>query len=345
MTTPTVLKTMSAWQFTGTKGGIDKALHINPLANLPTPKPNQHLIRILACALNPVDYKVAELPLVGSLIVPKNATPGLDCSGIIVTASPSSGLKAGDIVFGAAGTGSVIAGGACAEYALVKADMAAQVPEGVDPIEAATIGVAGLTAYQSIVTRVKKGDRVFINGGSGGTGCFGIQMAKAVGCHVTTTCSARNIELCKSLGADEVIDYTSTDVVSALCAGEIFDHAVDNIGKDFQLCLKCHEFLKPGAVIVVVGGDPSLSGLKDMLRKKLVPGFLGGVKGKVDGFWPVPNLKDLNQIAEWIKEGKVKAVIDTRFPYEEANKAFEKLKTGRARGKIVVLGLVEQGKA
>lgn len=97
-------------------------------------------------------------------------------------------------------------------------------------------GVAGLTAYQSIVPRVKQGDRVFINGGSGGVGCFGIQLAKVVGCHVTTSCSERNVELCRRLGADGVVDYTKVSVADALKEkGWKFDHVVDNVGTNEEL--------------------------------------------------------------------------------------------------------------
>lgn len=89
-------------------------------------------------------------------------------------------------------------------------------PDGLDPLNAATIPVAGLTAYQSIVPYVKKGDKIFVNGGSGGTGIFSLQIAKAVGCYIVTTCSTPNVELCKKLGADEVIDYRKQGVYDAL---------------------------------------------------------------------------------------------------------------------------------
>jgi len=188
-----------------------------------------------------------------------------------------------------------------------------------------------------IIPKVKKGDRVFINGGSGGVGAFGIQFSKVAGCHVTTSCSTRNVELCKSLGADTVIDYTKEDVFEALTgSGEKFDHAVDNVGSKRKLFWGAHEFMKPSATLVIVAGEPSLSSIIDSIKRKVLPRFLGGVKGNLEGFWPVPNEKDMAQIAGWMKEGKVKAVIDQKFAFGEAPKAFEKLKTGRARGKIVV---------
>jgi NADPH:quinone reductase-like Zn-dependent oxidoreductase len=328
--------TMRAWQFSSTKGGLEKNLELNNIA-LPKPKATQHLVQIIAVALNPVDYKPAEIPIIGHLIVPNPATPGLDFAGRIVIPATDSPFKAGDLVFGVAGTGSPIIGGALAEYALVGRSRVVAIPNGVDPVDAATLGVAGLTAYQSIIPKVKNGDRIFINGGSGGTGCFGIQFAKAAGCHVTTSCSTPNIELCKSLGADAVIDYTQTDLIGALTAtSQKFDHAVDNVGKDSQLFFRCHEFLKPDGVLVGVGGEPSWQGLKDTIKRKILPGFLGGMKGKSEGFWPLPKPEDLAQAVEWMREGKVKAVIDSKFAFEDTPNSFVKLKTGRAKGKIVV---------
>lgn len=335
---------MRIWQYSSTKGGLENTLHLNPSAPLPTPKPTQHLVQILATALNPVDYKPAEIPYVGRLLVPKLATPGIDFAGRIVTpAAATAGdgdgpiLKPGQLIFGGCGT-SPLAGGALAEFALVEKANAVALPEGVEPLDAAMLAVAGLTAYQSIVPRVKRGDRIFINGGSGGTGSFGIQFAKAVGCHVTTTCSTANVELCKSLGADEVVDYTAEkSVVEALKAtGLKFDHAVDNVSKNKDLYWRAHEYLKPDAAYVLVGGEPALAAISDLLKRKILPGFLGGIQAKIENFWPVAKAEDMLQMAQWIKEGKVRTVMDQKFAFEEVPKAFARLKTGRARGKIVV---------
>ena len=211
------------------------------------------------------------------------------------------------------------------------------VPDGVNPLDAASIGVAGVTAYQSIVPHVKKGDSVFINGGSGGCGVFGIQIAKAVGCYVATSCSTANVELCRSLGADEVVDYKKGSVVEALKASGVkFDHVVDNVGATMELYWHSHEFTKPEAQYIMVGGGPGVGSTTERFKAKTLPSFLGGGKRNYSGFWPEAKLEDLGQIGTWMKEGKVKAVIDENFPFEDAQKAFSKLKTGRVRGKIVV---------
>ena len=328
---PTVMR---AWQYSSTKGGLEKNLAINSSAPLPKPKQDQHLVKIIATALNPVDHKPAEIPGVVYFIKP--ATPGIDFAGSIVTPAPGSSLKPGQLVFGVAGT-SPVAAGALREFAVASMKGTVALPEGVDPIHGATVGVAGLTAYQSIIPHVKTGDKIFINGGSGGTGVFGIQFAKAAGCHVTTTCSTPNVELCKSLGADRVVDYTKEGVLEALRAsGHKFDHAVDNVGKDKEILWQSHTFMRPGGAMIAVAGEPSFKELADSLKRKLLPSFLGGIKGKVEGFWPEPKQEDLTQIGEWIKIGKVKPIIDQKYSFEDAVKAFEKLKTGRAKGKIVI---------
>ena len=328
--------TMRAWQYSSTKGGLEKNLQINPSAPLPKPKPNQHLVQIIATALNPVDYKPAEIPGVARFAITKPATPGIDFAGSIVRPAPGSPFKAGQLVFGVSGS-SPLAGGALSEFSVSGTNSTVALPDNVDPIDAATVGVAALTAYQSIVPRVKKGDKIFVNGGSGGTGVFGIQFAKAMGCHVTTTCSTTNVDFCKSLGADKVVDYRKESVIKALKAsGHKFDHAVDNVGTNKEVIWHCHEFMQPGAVYVLVGGEPTLGSLTDTLKRKIWPGFLGGLKGNVVGFWPQQKSEDLQQIGEWMNTGKVKAVIDQKFLFEQAPQAFEKLKTGRAKGKIVI---------
>jgi len=145
------------------------------------------------------------------------------------------------------------------------------------------------------------------------------------------------VELCRNLGADEVIDYTKGKVWKQLKeTGVLFDHVIDNIGTDSELYFKAHEYTKPVALFVMVGHTPSLGAMLGSMDMKWRPGMLGGGRRKYTGFFAQPSVDDLSQIGSWMKEGKVKAVIDERFKFEDAPKAFEKLKTGRARGKVVV---------
>ena len=326
---------MKAWQYSTARGGLDNNLKLNDNAPVPTQKEDQHLVRVIATALNPVDYKIAEVALASRFAIPKPATPGCDFVGRIVKPAPGSQLKANQLVFGMT-AGSAFAGTGLAEYTVTSKEGTVPVPEGVDPVDAGIIGVAGMTAYQSIFPHIKQGSRVFINGGSGGVGVFGIQIAKALGCFVTTTCSTVNVDLCKSLGADEVIDYRKQSVLSALKKMQPFDHVVDFVGSDFSLYWHCHEYTKRSAKFIEVGGSPSFAFVMFNIRVKFLPGFLGGGKREYGSIFAEPKADQLERIAGWMAEGKVRAVIDQKFPFEQAVEAFRKLKTGRAKGKIVV---------
>ncbi|KAJ9625814.1 hypothetical protein H2203_004577 [Taxawa tesnikishii (nom. ined.)] len=327
--------TIRIWQYTKTRGGLEKNLKLNSVP-APTPNPDQHLVQVIATALNPVDYKVAELPVIGSFL-PKPATPGIDFAGRIVTPASNSAFKRGDCIVGATAT-DPMAGGGLSEYILVKDETIVAVPQGIDPVDAAAIPVAGLSAYQSVLPHVKQGDNVFINGGSGGTGVFGIQIAKASGTHVTTTCSTVNVELCRSLGADRVIDYKKEKVVEALNASGVrFDHVVDNVGSDMSLYWRCHEYTKPSALYVYVGHPMNVGAFVSSMTRKVLPGFLGGGKRRSTGFLAAAKADDLRQIVKWMEEGKVRSVIDSKFAFDQVPQAFERLKTGRAKGKIIVL--------
>lgn len=336
MTTPTIPSTMRAWQYSSTKGGLPQNLAINPKTPVPTPGPNEFLIKVKAVALNPVDYKPAEVWLFHRLAIPKPATPGVDFVGEVVLSAAGSTFKPGQLVFGVGKN--PFAGGMLAEYALAGTDSVIALGKGMDPIDAASIGIAGLTAYQSILRGPKSSSRIFINGGSGGTGIFGIQIAKALGHEVTVTCSSRNVKLCQSLGA-EVIDYSTTPVVEALkktAATRKFDLVIDNVGSNSSLYWKAHEYTNTGARYIAIAGKLELGFLLESLKMKLWPGFLGGGRRKQEGFFAQTDVKHLTLIRTWFEEGKVKAVTDQVFPFEEAVQAFEKLKTGRAVGKIIV---------
>jgi NADPH:quinone reductase-like Zn-dependent oxidoreductase len=352
--------TMRAWQFTSTHGGLEKNLTLNTAAPLPRHDApslgkDKLLVQVLATSLNPVDYKIAELPLVGRFAVKRPATPGLDFAGKVVAVGADPGspkIGIGEIVFGRleAPTKS----GTLAEYTIARRGGVALLPKGVVPRGAACVGTAALTAYQCVVpnvSHVKRQDggnsasaspaRVFINGGSGGTGTWGIQIAKATGCYVATSCSARNADLCRSLGADEVIDYTATDVVEALAQSAakdgMFDLVVDNVGGDGRLYWQCHRFTNPQAKYVQVGAPMGLHTAWDMAMKHLWPGFLAGGKRKFQ-FWGVVNDSgQLEDIGKWMAEGKVRAVVDEVLAMEDAPRGFEKLKTQRTKGKIVVV--------
>ena len=329
--------TMKAWQFSAAAGGIENNMKLNNKATPPPAKlsPDQVFIEVISMSLNPVDYKVPELPLAGRFAITKPASPGLDYCGRVIGTGSSVYVKPGQIVFGRLESPTQF--GSLAECIVVKRAGAVPLPDGINPDHAAAVGTAGLTAYQSITRYVKPGERAFINGGSGGTGTFGIQIVKAIGCHVTTSCSTPNIQLCKDLGADEVIDYKTTDLVEELRAkGQGFSLIVDNVGSPFGLYEESHHFLKEGSRYIQVGAVMSLSGLYSIFTRSFWPTYFGGGKRSFSFILVQTNYDDYAQLAQWMKEGKVRPVIDTVFDFEKGNEAYQKLKTGRAKGKIVV---------
>lgn len=348
-------RTMRAWQFSSTRGGIEKNLRLNNSAPVPAHDSralgnDKVLVKIIAAGINPIDYKLAELPIIGRLLYRKNATPGSDFAGVIAAASPAvapgqrEAFREGQLVFGR--LSQPVRFGTFEEYIVLKSADVARIPEGVDPVDAAGVGVAGLTAYQCIQPFVHagKGDRVFINGGSGGTGVWGIQIAKALGCHVTTSCSGANADFCKNLGADEVIDYRSTNVVEALkksvsgAGGQKFDLAVDNVGGQGELYWQSHHYLSQGARYVQIGAEPGLGSTLDLVMKLTWPGFLGGGKRKFQMLMTENNTEQMEEIGKLLQQRKVKAVFHdgTVLSIEEGAQAFAKLKTHRAKGKIVM---------
>lgn len=189
--TDSIPATMRAWQWLACTTTLEESIHMNESAPLPTENrplsSGESLIQVYAAALNQVDYKLAELPVVGRMAIPKPATPGLDFAGKVMRVGPDCNVSVGQMVFGKLEPRQQF--GTLGEYIIGSNAGTVPIPQGVTTDEAATLGVCGLVTYQCIAPNVKSGDRVLINGGSGGTGTFAIQIAKALGCQVTTTCS------------------------------------------------------------------------------------------------------------------------------------------------------------
>ncbi|KAL1613126.1 hypothetical protein SLS60_001358 [Paraconiothyrium brasiliense] len=350
--------TMHAWQWTTCKTTLESALTLNPTAPLPSRplRPGESLIRVHAASVNPIDYKLPELPIVGRLAIPKPATPGLDFAGVVAEPGPKSALKVGQRVFGKLEPKQQY--GTLGEYVIGSAAGTVPLPDGVSFEQGATLGICGVVTYQGLVKNVKRGDRVLVNGGSGGTGTFAVQIAKALGCEVVTTCSGElrfqsqiwgsrgahtnrcvgaNVQLCKDLGADEVIDYRTQSVVSALEKGEKkLDFVLDNVGEPKALYWKAPSFTKPGARYVQIGSQVSLGFVFDLACRLALPTWLGGGKTPFSFASASTNFNDYQGLADLVVNGQVKPVIDEIYTFENAPKAYEKLRTGRTRGKIVV---------
>lgn len=327
-------ETMQAWLYSGTSGGLEKNLCFNAVARVPpAPKGNEVLVRVLSAALNPADYRFPEIGFPARMLMGMPASPGMDFCGRVVATGPlAKHFKEDQLVHGCPSR--PVQFGSLGEFLTITADRIAVVPDGVSVDHAAALSLAGLTAYQSLDGHVKAGDRVLINGASGGCGVFAVQIAKQMGCHVTTICSTRNIELCLRLGADEVIDYTAqNDLVASLQhRNVIFDCIVDNVGLPSSLYYQCHHFLKEDGEFVQVGA----STLMNFLGRICWPSFLGGGKRKYVVLITKNDLRQLAQLGEWLSMGKIQVQLDSVFEFHEVEKAFQKLRSGHARGKIVV---------
>ncbi|KAK5653210.1 hypothetical protein OQA88_9108 [Cercophora sp. LCS_1] len=331
--------TMRAWTYTTASGGLEKNLTLSTIAlpTLPTNGPPSLLVRILSASLNPADHKLPELPIVSRIMIRTPATPGMDFSGVVASVSPSvTDFKPGDQVFGRLPP---TQHGTCGEYIVTAANTCALLPAGVSPDDGAAMGTAGLTEYQVMKgSKLQPGDKVFINGGSGGTGTFGVQIAKAMGAWVLTTCSTGKVEMVKGLGADEVVDYTKEDVGEAVKSkGQVFKLAVDNVGDANGLYKAAGTYLVEGGRYVQVGARLDVGSVTSMVRSKLLPGFLGGGKRGYEFFMiRDAGKEDLEVLGKWLAAGKIKPVISDTFEFEEVPRAYAKLKEGKAPGKIVV---------
>lgn len=259
----------------------------------------------------------------------------MDFSGEVVDVGPDSSVEIGQRVFGKLEPKQQF--GTLGEYVVGSREGTVPMPKGVSMVDAATLGVCGLVTYQSLVPRVKAGDRVLINGGSGGTGTFAIQIAKALGCWVTTTCSGANVQLCRDLGADEVVDYRKEDISSVLGRKEYkFDLTLDNVGLPLDLYWNSPDFTKPGAKYTQIGSQVSVPFLYDLAFRFLVPAWLGGGQRPFTFGLASTNREDLANLGGFIRTGEVKPVIGEVMEFGEVKRGYEKLRTGRSKGKIVV---------
>ncbi|KXH65245.1 zinc-binding oxidoreductase [Colletotrichum salicis] len=295
------------------------------------------IIEVISASLNPADYKVPESTLIGRLMVARPATPAMDfCGRVVATHLSSSSFQIGQLVFG--GYAGVGQRGTLAEYIIISRAHCAPLPDGIDPDQGAAIGTAATTAWQSLMPdALQAGGKVFINGGSGGTGTWATQLAKALGVEVVTTCSTKNIDLCRQLGADEVIDYRKEDILSKLKdRGKVFDLIIDNVGNSSELYDNSSAILKPNGTFVMVGVGESLtlSGSFSMLSKIICPKILGGERFY---FVRMQNTADyFRRIGKLMVEGETKAVVDSTFGFEQVPEAYRRLREGHAKGKIIV---------
>jgi NADPH:quinone reductase-like Zn-dependent oxidoreductase len=293
------------------------------LVDLPTPSPgkNQLLLKVVASAVNPVDWKRASGKL--RFLIPATfpATPGFDIAGeVIAVGEGVTQFTPGMRVHARSQEGS---GGGCAEFAVVNINVSAKIPEGMSYAEAAGLPLAGMTALQGLrdEAKVRSGERAMIVGASGGVGHLAVQIAKAMGLYTVAVCSARNADVVRGLGADEVVDYQKEGAFAAQ--------------RDLDVIYDC------------VAGDPSpwLPMLKSSGRyvscmpspKTFLRGFINVVASKrVRPVMLKSNASDLEWLNQLVEKRQLKVLLDQRFGLEDTRKAWERSLSGRAAGKIII---------
>ena len=299
----------------------------------PVPGEGELLVRVHAAGVNPLDWHYLRgepylMRLLSGVGKPKNSRLGVDFAGTVEAVGPGvTRFQPGDAVFGGVT-------GAFGEYVIVREQGAvAPKPDNVPFEQAGSVAIAGVTALQGLRDkgRIEAGQRVLINGASGGVGTFAVQIAKAYGAEVTGVCSTRNLDLVRSIGADHVVDYTQENFTEG---GERYDLILDMVGNHGLLDLR--HALEPTGVLVQVGDadlgdwvDPLLGPLRSLVLSPFM-------EPEVVGFIARLNAGDMGELAELMGSGKVTPVIDRRYPLAETAEAIRYSEEGRARGKIVI---------
>ena len=296
----------------------------------PAPKDNEVLIKLCAASVNPVDlFSLRGAPLlrhIPGLRTPKIQVIGCDIAGRVEAVGPQvNHFQPGDEVFGVTG----FAGGGFAEYVCAREAKLALKPANCSFEEAAALPIAASTALQGLREkgRITTGQKVLIDGASGGVGTFAVQIAKSFGAEVTAVCSTRNVETARSLGADHVTDYTRENFAKSgqhygLILGANAHHSIFDYWRA----------LTPDGIYVAAGG-----GVPRVLQAMLVAPFLSRLGGKKARFFIANiNRKDLISLKDLVEARKVIPVIDRRYPLSEAAEALRYLEQHHARGKIVL---------
>jgi NADPH:quinone reductase-like Zn-dependent oxidoreductase len=307
-----------------TKYGSPEVLEVHTLPT-PQPKSDEVLIRVRAAAVNPVDFKIrqGQTWFLTGFSFPRQL--GADLSGEVAEVGEKvSRFKPGDQVYAMI---SPVKGGSYAEYAVAPEKLLARKPSNLSHEEAAAVPLAALTALQGLRDegRLQAGQRVLINGSSGGVGTFAVQLAKVLGAHVTGVCSTRNLDLTKELGADRVIDYTQQEVTDL--PGGSFDLIFDTVGSlpyDKGRLLLTRE----GTYVTT---QPSPYAYTQSFLSRLLPGGR-----RIRPFLNKPSVRDLQYLTRLLEEEKLRPVIDSVFPLREIRQAHERSESHHAAGKIVL---------
>ena len=299
----------------------------------PTLEDDRMLVKVHAASVNPLDWhymrgKPYFMRVASGMGIPEDIRLGVDFAGTVEAVGKSvQQFKPGDAVFGGAD-------GSFAEYVQVRAaGSVAAKPANLTFEQAAAVPIAAVTALQALrdVGKLQAGQKVLVNGASGGVGTFAVQIAKALGAEVTAVCSTRNVATARSIGADRVIDYTQEDFTKG---AQRYDLIIDNVGS--HSLSDYRHVLTPKGILVMVGApsdEPWLGPLSASIKAALFSPF---VSQKLSFFLADLNHDDLNTLAQLAAAGKLTPVIDRRYPLDETAAAIGYVEAGHARGKVVI---------
>ena len=294
----------------------------NVLAFEDAPKPSitaeDVLIRVVASSVNPVDWKIREGYLQEMISYEMPLTLGWDVSGVVeAVGADVTRFNVGDAVYSRP---DITRNGTYAEFVVVRESEIAHKPKTISHNEAASLPLAGITAWEALITsaEISPGQRVLIHAGSGGVGSLAIQLAKSRGAYVIATTSGKNQALVESLGADQVIDYQKQNFAETL---QDIDVVFDTLGGDIQD--SSWGVLKPGGILVSIVSPPSEDKAKEL-----------GVRSAF--VFIQPNAYILEQFAKLVDQGKIRPIVGAEFALEDIEKAHALSESGRAIGKIVL---------
>jgi NADPH:quinone reductase-like Zn-dependent oxidoreductase len=299
----------------------------------PAPASNEVLVKICAASANPLDWRIMRadpffIRLAFGLRKPKIEVLGSDFAGRVEAIGKDvTQFQPGDEVFGAKG----FAGGGFAEYVCAGEEELAPKPANVSFESAAAVPVAAITALLGLRDKggIKSGQRVLVDGASGGVGTFAIQIAKAFGAEVTAVCSTTKIDTARSIGADHVIDYTRENFTRN---GQQYDLILAANARHSTFAYR--RALSPDGICVKAGGEPTLQGaFEDLLVAPILS--MAGHK-KTCSFFAKLSKEDLMVLKELLESGKIVSVIDRSYPLSETAEALRYLQAGHARGKVVL---------
>jgi len=293
----------------------------------PTPREDEVLVKVYAASLNPLDFHHmrGHVRLITGMAGPRRSVLGCDIAGRVeAVGGRVTQFRPGDDVLGVKG----LSGGGFAEYTCASEKKVALKPANISFEEAAAVPIAGVTALQGLRDKghIQPGHKVLIDGASGGVGTFAVQIAKSFGAEVTAVCSTRHVETARSIGADRVIDYKREDFTQTEQRYDLIFGA-----NAYRPLADYRRVLKENGILVMAGGGAGLRPMLAILLRSILP-----TRPKMRFFMAKIDRTVLDDMRGLIETGKVRPVIDKRYPLSEAADAMRYLEEGHADGKVVL---------